>query len=559
MKRTISTFAGAVLAMEPKLLGDTVGIESRNQKPGRGDFRPWREPKPVATAPNGTKTIYRMGRSLASDALYWLTWPNVVHAIHGFVSSDTTERTFYTGDGPPKQTNTAIGLAGPPYPSAWRNLGVPAPAQALLVTSNNNGSGDAEIRYYTYTYVTSYGEESAPAPVSAQVSCKSDDTLNITNVAAPPAGSYGINRIRFYRTQTGTAGDTEFFFLREELSTVLNTTDDGRALGEVLPTDGWLPPPADLRNLTAMWNGIAAGIVDSDGSVRYCIAYKPYAWPISQETIPPNAKAVALGVFGQSLLILTTGKPVLVSGSSPDSLDEQPLEMNQACVASRSAVSMGHGVAWAAPDGLAYFGASGPKVVTTGILTREQWQAMRPSTMTGAAFEGAYFGSYLDAGNVRRGFFIDCINPAGIFMLDAGYESVFWDDSQDALYVLDGTSIKRWDEGSALMQARHTSGTFQGTEANYSAARVEADGYPITFFVDALELPAPVIADRMAARPDLFTNPEPGVLRYTTNVNNRQPFKMPGQFTARLWRMGVQTAASGVQWASMATSLDELV
>ncbi len=554
----ISTFGGAVLATEPKLLGDGVGVDSRNHKPGRGDLRPWKQPLPVVTVPIGTKTIYRMGRDVASDTLYWLTWPTVVHAIHGFISGDTTERTYYTGDGAPKQTNNVIGLASPPYPSAYLNLGVPAPASALVLTPLDPGSSaTTEIRYYTYTYVTTQGDESAPAPVSLQVTCKTDATLTISNIEVPPAGPTGINRVRIYRTQSATSGDADFFFLREELATIGTTTDDGRALGEILPTDGWLPPPATLSNLTAMWNGMAAGIVPGDGSVRYCIAYKPYAWPVALETLPPNAKAVGLGVFGQRLLVLTTGKPVLVTGSSPDSLDEQPLEMAQACMASRSVVSLGHGVAWAAPDGLAYFGEGGGKIVTNGILTREQWQAMNPASMTGAAFEGAYFGSYLDGEGVRRGFFIDCTNPAGIFMLDQGFETMFLDDSRDALFVLNGASLQKWDAGNTLMVAGNRGKVYVGYPRNYSSARVEADAYPVTVLFDALELPQDAIDSAMAEFPGLFTNPSTGVLRHTRAVASREPFRLPGGFLARLHQFEIQSS-NPVQWVALATSMQEL-
>jgi hypothetical protein len=557
-KIALATFAGAVKALEPKLLADTIGTESFNQRPGRGDLRPWRTPLPVYTAPFGTKTIYRMGRATPSDVNYWLTWPTQVYAIHGFVSGDTTERTYFTGDGPPKQINNTIALAAPPYPSAYTLLGVPAPAQALLVTPLDTGvATDMEIRYYTYTYVTAQGDESAPAPVSNQVECKTDDTLSIANIAAPPSGSYGIDRIRFYRTQSGAEGATEFYFLREELATVTATTDDGRTLGEILATDAWLPPPATLTNLTAMWNGMAAGIVAAEGSVRYCIAYKPYAWPIAYETLTPNAKAVALVVYGQRLLILTNGKPVLVAGSGPDALDEQPLEFSQACASARSAVGVGHGAIWASPDGLAYFGDGGAKLLTAGILTEDQWQAMNPASMTGAAYKGAYFGSYLDAGGVRRGFFIDSVSPTGLFYMEQGFETMFFDESQGILYVLDGTSLKKWDFGAALMTAKFRSKVFTGTPVNYSAMRVESEGYPVTVIVDALNLEPLIVTTMIAERPDVYTSPAAGVLRQTHVVNDSKAFRLGGGFLARAWQLEVQSQAA-VQWVQAATSIREL-
>ena len=64
-------FGGENRAVHPRIIGDTIGTVSRNQKPGRGDLRPWRTPTAVATVPGGRQTIYRMGRDVSSDSNYW--------------------------------------------------------------------------------------------------------------------------------------------------------------------------------------------------------------------------------------------------------------------------------------------------------------------------------------------------------------------------------------------------------------------------------------------------------------------------------------------------------
>lgn len=555
MKMVLQGFAGAVQAMHPKLLADTNGVNSINQKPGRGDLRPWRDPLNVATIPAGRQTIYRMGRDTPSDTQFWLSWTGIVHAMRGFITEDTTERTFYTGDGFPKQTDNTLALATTPYPTAWRTLGVPVPTDTPLVTVLSAGTAtDTEIRYLVYTYVTDKGEESAPSPVSLPYSGKTDATWTISNLGAPPAGAHGINRIRIYRTQSGEAGDTEFFFLREVLSTVSTTTDDGRALGEVLPTDGWLPPDPSMTWLTPMWNGMAAGIVN--GAVRYCVAYSPYAWPVAYESLPPDAHAVALGRFGQALLVLTTARPVLVSGASPDSLTDEPLEFAEACVAPLSAVGLGHGVAWACPDGLAYYGSSGPKIITSGILTRDDWQALNPSTMEAASYEGFYV-CFFTQGGVRKGFAIDPLQPTGIYWLDKGYDGLYFDELTDALYVIDGVNIRKWDAGAVLTDATFRSKEFRAYQTNFAAGRVIADAFPVTVKLDALHLEASVVADRVAKRPAIYSAPDASTLRYTATVTSRAPFRLPGDFMATDWQLEVSTTGA-VQQVVIASSMQEL-
>ena len=539
-----TSFAGENRAIHPKLLPDAVGTLSRNQKPGRGDLRAWKAPAQVATVPAGRQTIYRMGRDVASDSTYWLSWTGVVHAVRGFDATDTTERTYYSGDGIPKVTSNLSLDGTDPQDNPgtnWRPMGLPAPSAACTLTATGGSATTTEVYYYVYTYVNDWGWESAPSPVSAMLTRKPDATTTITGFSAVPTGNYNVNRIRIYRTQTGISGTTEFFFLREVTYGTTSTTDDNRDLGEVLPTGTWLPAPgvptgagideSNLKCLTALWNGMMAGITGN--SVRFCEAYVPYAWPIAYDVVPPDAKPVALGVFGQSLLVLTTGRPLLVSGMSPESQDQQPLEMLQGCIAERSVVSMGSGVAWASEDGLCWYGSGGARILTAGLMTREDWQALKPETIIGKMYEGLYFGSY-DDGSGRKGFMIEPGNPQGIFFLDTGYAGMHFDELRDQLYVLDGTAIKKWDAGATMTyQAR--SKVFRAPKPlNFAAAEVVADAYPVTF--------------------KLYAD---GVLKHTQSVTSRSPFRLPGGFLALDWQMELD-GTQPVQGCALGTSITEL-
>lgn len=551
-----SGFGGENQAIPAKQLAEGLGTRSRNQKPLRGALRPWRQPVTVASVPAGRQTIYRMGRDVASDANYWLSWPGVVHAVRGFDEADTTERTFYTGDGTPKVTDNIMALSSAPYPTTSRPLGIPAPATAPTVSKDSGSwTGDVATYFYIYTYVNDWGWESAPSPPSLQLDRETDATATITSFAAVPAGNYQVNRIRIYRTQTGSSGATEFFFLREIAIGTASTVDDNRELGESLITTTWLSAPSDLSFLTPMWNGMLAGI--SGNGVRFCEAYVPYAWPVAYDVLPPDSKAVALGVFGQQLLVLTTGRPLLVAGSSPDSLDQMPLEFSQACIAPRSTVSMGVGVAWASNDGLCFYGTGGPRLLTAGVLERDQWQALRPASIIGKFYEGLYFGTYEPViGQPRKAFVIDPGNPAGMYFLDVGYPALHFDELQDQLYVLDGTNVKRWDAG-APMTASATSKEFVLPVATtMTAAEVVADAYPMTarFIAKDVE-PAAVTAMLAKAVPGL-DSPAARTLRYSKTVDSRKPFRLPAM-KAKDWQIEADTTGV-VQGAAVASMMDEL-
>lgn len=776
MKLSIDGFLGENRAIQPILLNPQVGVTSFNQKPGRGDLRPWKSPSTVATVPAGRRTIHRMGRDVASDSQYWLSWTGIVHAVVAPNAADTAERTYYTGDGAPKWTNTTMALGSAPYPATSRELGVPAPSTAPILTGSSvapdpdlgrysylvtqymvstlkvgdklrvkvkglddqyvtltepsSGAGvtlaslatqlDAlsglsaaqvaatdttvdgvkimsdsvgssftveykysttttsatdtdnpvytllaqasgtttvpasvtvfhsgivamtpgtklsvkvntepdvmvtvsagagtypasvtpdslhaalknlagvtvelvdnadgvskdlkitttaiansylrlrtiaynttttstdnysvvataaeittatpvtETRFYVYTCVTDIGEESAPSPVSAEITCNITDTITISDLTAP-SGSYGINRFRIYRTQSSNNG-ADFYLVNEYgttdaaiASTLTSTVDSGKQLGEVLPTTTWLMPPTDLRFLTGLWNGMMAGI--SGRAVRFCEAYTYYAWPIAYEILPTNAQPVALASFGQTLVMLTNGNPSLITGSTPDAMDEAQMEFYQACIAPASAVGVGHGVVWASPDGLCYVGSGGPKLLTEGVMTRDDWQAINPSSIQGAVYERRYFGFYTQSG-IRKAFIYDFANPHGMYFLDFGVDALYMDDLNDTLYVLDGVNVRKWDAGSLLTV------TFKSkvhklpkpTQA-FACAEVVAETYPLTF--------------------KLYAD---GVLKHTQTVLNNNPFRLPPGYYAQTYQMEV-SGTSAIQGVAMAHSMQEI-
>lgn len=261
----IAGFSGENRALHQSLLAEHQATVSRNQRPGRGDLRSWNAPQTIATVPAGRSSMYRMGRDVASDAQYWLSWPSVVNAVRGFDPGDTTERTYYSGDGAPKVTDNVMGLGTAPlptsnFPTASRPLGLPAPSAPLTVTTLQGGTGELASSYYVYTYVNDWGWESAPSPVSTESNRPSDAQATLSGFTLPPSGNYGIHRLRIYRTATGSSGATDFYFLREIALGTQSTTDDLRDLGEVCPTVSWAMPPDDLSQLTALWNGMLAGI-----------------------------------------------------------------------------------------------------------------------------------------------------------------------------------------------------------------------------------------------------------------------------------------------------------
>jgi len=526
-------FAGANLALHPLLLPEGVGVESLNQKPGRGDLRPWNEPLDVATVASGTKTIYRMGRDVANDADYWLEWSTRVNVARGFIASDTTERTFWTGDGSPKWTDNSIGLGSAPYPDAAgvRILGVPKPNADPTLSEQAAGTGTDEDRAYVVTWVNDRGEESQPSNADT-ITCKPGATIRITRHATIPSGNYGLDKWRVYRTVAG--GENDYYFVAE-VDDATSYVDESGSINTASPllSESWAVPPASLWNLKALWNGMFAGVVGK--SVRFCEPFRPFAWPSEYELLVDD-DIIGLARWRQNLVVLTVGQPYIITGSSPDAMSLQPVELNQACTSRYGIVEFGHGVAWPSPDGLTYMGDAGARLLTAGLIQREEWQALGPTTWVAGEYEGLYLGSYNSGG--RKSLLIDPLDPRTLYFSDVGFNVCHRDPIADALYILlnTGTDVKRWEGGSTPLTAKWKSGIQRLPKpSNLAWCQVVADAYPVTLSIWA-----------------------DGTLRVNAkSVTSRAAFRLPSGFLAEQWQVLIETDGA-VQTVLLAQSIEEL-
>ncbi|WAC72070.1 hypothetical protein OU995_21235 [Roseateles sp. SL47] len=544
MRFIITGMAGSIQAVDARLLGDSVGENSVNQRPRLGELTPWRQAAQVAAVPFDRRTIYRMGRDVLSDTAYWMSWTTVVHVVRGFYASDSTERTYFTGSGAPKVTDNVIGLAAPPYPTAARELGVPAPDGSSLLTVAAVGSGDERLVFYADTFITDKGEESKPRIIGS-LTARPSSTVSIANLPAVPAGNYGITTRRIYRSEVGTSGQSDFFFLKDIPSTDPGTLDEGLAVGAgTLATTGWEMPPADLKCLIGLWSGMLAGI--SGRSVRFCESYKGYAWPVAYEFIPADVTPVGLAVWSGNLLVLTTGRPYILSGSLPGSMSDQSIPFEKGCVSERSICNVEHGVVWASPDGLAYYGDLGARLLTDGILTRDQWLALNPETLVGVLYEGLYLGSYeVQPGGARRCFAINTREPAGIYYAEQGFTCAFLDKLRDSVFILDGGSIKKWDAGQAFTTATFRSKVFRSAqEVTISAGELIARRFPAT-------------VRAYCSAVDEATGEVIFELRDERVVTDGEAFTLDGGSPGKEWQFEIATAGT-VIGANFAPSLRDL-
>lgn len=515
-----SNFIGCTRRVSPRRLPDGMGVDAVNLRLGSGSLEPWKAPSTVVTTGGATPLIslYRMNRSVISDTAEWLQWTMDVDVVQSLVPNDPNEEIYYTGDGAPKLTDATLALPAIPGPAAWRMLGVPKPTlqmapPATLVA----GSGTTEARVYIDTFKNSRGRESAPG-IPRTFSCPAGTTATLSGLAPVPGGSHDITLRRIYCSTDGGP-----YQLVVEQTATATTATDSLARGAVMQSGGdaskpaWEEPPPGTVGLINLWNSMIGGIT-APKSFGVCEPGKPWAWPVEyQDTV--NFDIVATGRWLQNWLLLTTGTPYLVTGSSPLSLSNQPIPFNQACVSKRSVQSLSSGIVWASQDGLCFWGQGGPRLLTEALMTPEQWQALVPGTIIGARVERYYVGFFNDG--EAKGFIIDPLAPeAGIVFLSFGARGAYYDPISTRLYLQEaGNTIKRWGAGSPLTAKFKTGITRVKSLTNPGAAMVVADepvAVTVTLWANVLQ------TGNTFAWTQVFTR----------TVTSGEPFTLPGGYVA---------------------------
>jgi hypothetical protein len=514
----LKSFGGISPKVSPRLLADNQAQVALNCAVFSGTIIPL--PGVGATVATLTKTgtpktIYRFGQDLISDANYWFHWTTDVDVARGQIAGDTSEWTFYTDGVLPKATYNTLALSGTDYPTVSRPLGLPAPTAACTATAGDAPEGSTatpETRVYTYTLVSKesgYEFESAPAAASAGVDVVPEQPVTVAGFASLPSG-YNVTHRRIYRATAGT-----FLFVAEITAATTSYEDVKLAedLGEEVPSLTWLQPPAELRGLINLPNGIMAGFKGRD--VYFCDPYHPHAWPVQyQQSL--DYPVVGLGRMDTTLAVLTTGSPYIIQGSHPDSMTVVKSDLEQSCVSKRSIVGFNGAVIYASPDGLVMLSSNGSKIITEQYFIRSQWQALfKPDSIHAYQHDLKYVGFY-DNGVTQGGFIYD--TTSGVFTMHDIYATAGYNDLQnDKLFLaFEDRDIKPWFEGGAKdFTWRSKKYTFP-KPLSMACAQLEAEAYPVTvkFYVD-------------------------GTLAYTHTATDRSPFRIAA-VSGRDWEVQIE-------------------
>lgn len=418
---------------------------------------------------------------------------------------------------------------------------------------------------YAYTFVTSLGEESPPSALSEPLDWYPGLIVRLSNFSAAPTGRL-ITKMRIYRSVTSASGVTDLYFVAEVPASTLTYDHDLEAapIAEVIPSADYDQPPDDMDGIIALPNGMMAAF--SGRELLFSEPYKPHAWPVRYR-LAVDYDIVGLGAFGSTVAVMTTGTPYIVTGSAPENMAMERLELALPCINRRGIVDLGYAVAYPSADGLVTLGPGGAQLVTRALLTRDQWRAMAPESFLAAQDAGRYLVAHRSAGTVSKasaewalqGIWNDTITTAEAATLtDARQVSVF-DLTGDApfmataaldilamhfsvedgrLYVIEAeapAAVKEWDSGEAIGLTWRSGIARTGAPVNFGAALISAEGGPGT------------------ANARIFAD---GALVATVPAKNLAS-RLPSGFLASEWEVEIDATAE-VHAIAFASTMEEL-
>ncbi len=332
-----------------------------------------------------------------------------------------------------------------------------------------------DSRYYVVAFVTDWGEESEPSPTSEMLEVDANDTVTIQRPGAMTGEMLSARNIKKWRLyRSNTSGTAAAWQLVAELDVSIGSFLDDKPseeLESLQPQFTWAAPPyrmdsqyaSDnkptsganpyLRGLIGIPNGITAGFIDN--TVAFCEPYVPYAWPVDYQ-ITTEYPIVGFGVFDQTMFVGTTGNPYLITGAHSASMTAIKLDSNQSCAARRSIVSVQGGALYASPDGLCLASQNGVELVTRTLITRDEWQKLKPSSMFAAEHEGVYYLFYSGSGGGCLAFSLKDGWKLG--RVDLTGTAAWVDKFNDLMYVAHGADLMECYTGDTMRTATWKTG-----------------------------------------------------------------------------------------------------
>lgn len=423
----------------------------------------------------------------------------------------------------------------------------------------------------------------------------------------------GINKVYIYRSEVTSAGQALYSYVDQfDINTNRVTNNpaavwvaDGAyykysdskpntSLGEACPSIYWDPPVGGLKGLVSLQNGLFAAYKDSTVYVSDWNA--PHAWPY-EHTVTIDYPIVGLGSFGNTLVVCTEAAPVLITVTDPTKPTTRAIQENCPCVSAGSIVSTRNGVIFASTSGLVLINSASPTFITEKIITQDEWLPLHPESLQAAFLNNTYYGFFTNPTEKAAGFLFDLdsytystvynsIVSSGMVYTSQPTKLVYNDVEQSQLYVCYPSEDKtRYSLNSFGTDSRINKSFRWRSKVNVSPQGLFTLSCAQVNFtkLSSLKPEPPVWEGRLAgsALGMVYVNKQPvngwcktntielygmtvfnyyvdGKLRFTKNVVDSKPFRLPSGFRGETVEFELKSN-SHVHSVILASSMGELV
>ena len=506
----LQNFAGMVPIKDQSQLPSNYAAYSRNTWLYGGNIQGFVAPISLHTLANPSAlSVYRIPVDPTQPDNFanstWLEFADAnTNVIRAPMIEDQYHRYYFASPSTIPQYNTLARIvAGQPK----YTLGIPVPEVAPTLSVAGGTATSLEVRTYCYTWQSAYKEEGPPSPPSVLLTGTVDGTwtVGITSPQSSDLAGRDLSTLNLYRSVTDASGNAVFYLVANlpigttsYTDTALSTSITGLPQ---LPSTTWTAPPSDLQGMVSMNNGIIVGW-RNEREIWFCEPYRPHAWPAAY-SISTAYPIVGMAECNGTLIVLTTVTPYAVSGLTPATMSIQPLNVPEPCLARNSICVGPAGVAYASPNGIILINSAGPSNVTHGILSRQQWNAMGPSSMNMVVYATALLAIQTGSSAQDNGFVIDNLDPLVTYSnvsLGAVVVRAFTDEYSGSVFLIYGGAVWEWDAENATTQLTRLwrSKTFElPYPSQYAAAIIE-------FEIPAWVTAAPTPSSRNVSQPQTF-------------------------------------------------------
>lgn len=467
-----------------------------------GELDSWREPKAIGTVPAGTIRVHRFG-------CCWLPFDSCVDLTDGPILCND----FYlTG----RTTYPEVGSVGEDCEPVYSRLGVPCPEFKLAaMPTSAAGNKDLVSTSFTYQYVNARGKVGQPSPAGDLVTFNEGTPVVLSGWAIPDP-SWQVTHVRLAVLVSGHESGKEPTNTLDTSSLIIDDVPINAAsytfnvpfetLDDAVEEDFVRPPPEDLKGICRISSmNCLAGF--SGRRVYFSHSNNMDDWPYFLD-VDDTIKAITES--GDTIYVATLGRPAVIQGAADcKTAGCRNVIVHQEAfpMVNTTMVSLPHGAGYAAKDGFVVLaGNKTPKLLTWSLYAPEDWHEYPPNKVF-----PVYHNSYLYLFGERR---------SAVMQL-AGLENQGWQADAHSwlsdrvtyactggdgeLYMLKGTTIERWNAGSALRPHKWVSPEIvSGTVKNFRAAYMHLSRGPEQF---VMRVDDRIIESRAVTKPQDFVLP----------------------------------------------------